>query len=359
MANTNKILVFPKKKVKNWYHVVGTGRKGRSNYRKINIKKIILIITIGCVVLYFKNTRFNFWVNETTNSVLASTKTTLSTIFELAKNLGRDKYGLFVSAYNKDGILVENSRTTVTTPRFDANGLLPKNYDKNGWAKNSSGKLVHRLDGGKVVYAEPTSKQIVLKSARSTTKVENKSPNNVTISSDGYIHYNGYRLRPNGRYNEYAFLVGNSTLDNLAQQLKKETDYDTLLNIYEWITENISYDTSYSMTDGFIDPVLTYNMKKGVCEDYAGLYAYLAEKNGIDVFYISSGTHGWIETICNGKRLYIDPTWGAGFVNGDTFTRKYRPAWFSEIPLSQVEINENSSKRSHNKKTTTPIYIIN
>jgi transglutaminase-like putative cysteine protease len=113
------------------------------------------------------------------------------------------------------------------------------------------------------------------------------------------------------------------------------------------------------MADGDISPVVAYSLKKGVCEDYSGLFAYLAEKNGIDVEYASSGSHGWIETSYKDRRLYIDPTWGAGYVNGSTFTRKYKSAWFSYNNLASVEIAEKTVNRgSHNKIASGKIYIV-
>jgi transglutaminase-like putative cysteine protease len=244
------------------------------------------------------------------------------------------------------------------TSQRDNNGLYPQDYDKNGWAKLSNGRWVSSPNG-KVVYADLAGSSII----SFTTERSATSSSRYMLASDGYIHIGNSRYRPNANYAKSAglvFLKGNAALDNLAQSLKRDSNYDTLLNIYKWITANIAYDTSNSMSDGDINPDVTYNRRKGVCEDYSGLFAYLAEKNGIDVEYVTSGTHAWIETVVNSRRLYIDPTWGAGYVNNSVFTKQYKPAWFSYSKLADVEISERSTTKGvHNKIASAQVYILN
>jgi transglutaminase/protease-like cytokinesis protein 3 len=256
---------------------------------------------------------------------------------------------------SKATVTTTSQRTSQRTLQRDSNGLYPQDYDKNGWAELSNGKWVPNPNG-KAIYTSKNSATSATQNQRTT------SSSLYMIATDGYIHVENSRYRPNANYTESAglvFLKGNSTLDNLAQTLKRSSNYDTLLNIYKWITANIAYDTSYSMSDGDIDPSATYNRRKGVCEDYSGLFAYLAEKNGIDVEYVVSGTHAWIEVMVNNRRLYIDPTWGAGYVSNSTFRRQYKPAWFSYSRLADVEVSERSTTKGvHNKIASAQVYIV-
>jgi transglutaminase/protease-like cytokinesis protein 3 len=267
-------------------------------------------------------------------------------------------FGIILSIQHLTGNIAPPKANETITPQRDMNGLYPQDYDKNGWARLPDGKWVSNPNG-KVVYADPVEPgMVVLIPEKSTTKSE-QNISRYKIASDGYIHVNNKRYLPNRNYRDVQFLTGNLTLDNTAKSMKANSDYDTLLNIYKWITANIAYDTSYDMSDGDIDPAVTYNRRKGVCEDYSGLFAYFAEKNGIDVEYATSGTHAWNETVINDRRLYIDSTWGAGYVNGSAFIRQYKPAWFSYTRLADVEISERSTTGgAHNKIASAQVYIV-
>jgi hypothetical protein len=117
----------------------------------------------------------------------------------------------------------------------DKNGLRHGDYDKNGWAQLANGKWVANPNG-EVVYTEPIGPSIkTLKPEVSSSQIK-QSGTQYQIASDGYIHVGNYRYKPNGNYTEtagFAFLKGNSALNKLAGELWGNTDYETLLNIYQ------------------------------------------------------------------------------------------------------------------------------
>jgi len=123
------------------------------------------------------------------------------------------------------------------------------------------------------------------------------------------------------------FIIGDST-KKLAHELKGNTERETLSNVYNWVTENISYDydlyrkmensQSTNTVKHFPEKVL--ERRKGVCSGFAGLTQALLAINGIEAYYIMGNVynfgevsgHAWNEAVIDGKTYYIDTTWGEG-----------------------------------------------
>ena len=114
--------------------------------------------------------------------------------------------------------------------------------------------------------------------------------------------------------------------------------------IYDWICENISYDTNYSIytADG------CWDNRKGVCQAYSELFYRLCEPLGIRCIIISgiakqwtgnvSGSgHAWIYAEVDDGAILLDPTWGAGYVNGNVFSfRDDHDYWFQVDPYWMI-----------------------
>ena len=114
--------------------------------------------------------------------------------------------------------------------------------------------------------------------------------------------------------------------------------------IFIWIANNIAYDTNYKITS----KEAALKQGKGVCEAYSGLFKSLAELAGLEVvtvhgdakkfFYrkpshLDKGGHAWnVVKDDDGRWVIVDATWGAGFVNNNTFTRKLSVVWFDPAP---------------------------
>lgn len=115
-----------------------------------------------------------------------------------------------------------------------------------------------------------------------------------------------------------------STARKIVGNTKDEKQKAYLL--YRWIGRNISYDwdkyndiingTDYLDKFGAIP---AYNSRKGICEDYADLYAAMARAVGLKVRIIvgqgysggSWGGHAWNEVYISSERKWIplDTTW--------------------------------------------------
>lgn len=115
--------------------------------------------------------------------------------------------------------------------------------------------------------------------------------------------------------------------------------------IYDWITDNISYDISlstgvqtktaeYYVETQKSDKVI--NRKKAICMGYTNLFHELCATNNIKSYIVSgysknldpytrklvfsADRHSWIAVKINKTWYLCDPTWSAGFINVQTGT---------------------------------------
>lgn len=119
------------------------------------------------------------------------------------------------------------------------------------------------------------------------------------------------------------------------------TDYEKIRTIYKWLCDNIAYDTDYEIYHAD----QCYDERKGVCQAYSELFYFIAKCSGIKSEIISGNTrddkgnysekgHAWVFAYTNEDRgILLDPTWGAGSVDGNTFTRRDNCwIWFNVPP---------------------------
>lgn len=110
---------------------------------------------------------------------------------------------------------------------------------------------------------------------------------------------------------------------NTAIELKSYDDYKTIVNIKDWVYENIKYDRKKLKkiekegdSTGFNDYIpnleKVFKEKKGICFDKATLATALLRLDGIPaklvVGYYKDEYHAWVMTELNGESIIIDPT---------------------------------------------------
>ena len=126
--------------------------------------------------------------------------------------------------------------------------------------------------------------------------------------------------------------IKNDIIKNL-----KGTDYDKIMQIHDFIVENVDYDSTYQATG-------TYGIygaligKKCVCEGYAKTLKYLANAAGIKCEIMqgtatnSSGqteSHAWNCAKINGIWYEIDATWDDPIIVGTGYkTNTYKYKYF-------------------------------
>lgn len=115
--------------------------------------------------------------------------------------------------------------------------------------------------------------------------------------------------------------------------------------IYNWICDNIAYDTTKQIHDA----ETCYRTKRGVCQAYSELFCYMAEAVGLttDIIVgktkspkgkISTEKHSWVFVYTKAyDGILIDPTWGAGAIDGVTFVKHSdNSMWFDVSPYWMI-----------------------
>ena len=163
------------------------------------------------------------------------------------------------------------------------------------------------------------------------------------VEAIGYVDY--YK-KPFVENELYAF-KSRINYEPLAQSITQDCidDYQKIMAIYQWICANIDYDTSFKIKTADA----CYKAKKGVCQAYCELFYHLATSVGVNVEivcgkargYANVGPdagHAWIFAYTRENQgILLDPTWGAGGVNGKEFVRRVNPwIWFNVIPERMV-----------------------
>jgi len=128
----------------------------------------------------------------------------------------------------------------------------------------------------------------------------------------------------------------NEEIIRLAEQLRGENDFQTVLNMFNHTNRTIRTRTGTFATEGY-DPTQPYASEIllnpiGVCYDYAILMTALLRAGGIPARLISglslniplgrSGdwrhpgvAHAWVEFYADGGWHFADPTWGRRYFN--------------------------------------------
>lgn len=115
--------------------------------------------------------------------------------------------------------------------------------------------------------------------------------------------------------------------------------------IYNWICDNVSYDTTRQIHDA----EACYRTRRGVCQAYCELFCHMADAVGItsDIIMgkakehdgrICDDAHSWVFVYTHAyDGILIDPTWGAGFVDGVSFVRSHdHSKWFDVSPYWMI-----------------------
>ena len=130
---------------------------------------------------------------------------------------------------------------------------------------------------------------------------------------------------------------------------KVSDPYMRVKAIHDFVVDRTSYDvaTLNSIKSGRAraaqDAQTVFNDRTGVCEGYARLMAEMGKHSGDEIVYIvgvsrdgaenGSGIgHAWNGVKIEDNWYLIDATWNAGFVNGDTFTKRYTNAYLLTPP---------------------------
>lgn len=112
--------------------------------------------------------------------------------------------------------------------------------------------------------------------------------------------------------------------------------------LHDWVVDRIAYDAAALKLPripeeaALAEPV--FRSRKGVCAGYARLMTALGKITGDKIVYVVGDArskdspmdamgHAWNAVEIDGAWYLIDATWDAGYVNGDTFTKRYSTSY--------------------------------
>ena len=121
-----------------------------------------------------------------------------------------------------------------------------------------------------------------------------------------------------------------------------QTDIEKARAIFDWLSYNIAYDTSFKVYHG--DEA--FKKRRSVCQGYAELFDTMAEEAGLKSLMITGtanggpnvgkGGHAWNLVMLEDRDLLLDSCWGAGYVSGKKFVQAFDPSWFDPHPAVYI-----------------------
>ncbi|AIQ50583.1 transglutaminase-like domain-containing protein [Paenibacillus sp. FSL R7-0331] len=199
------------------------------------------------------------------------------------------------------------------------------------------------------LYASQSTESFPLQQGNGTYKVsvlENTTGNKYKVVSSENVELN--LSNANAVYLSSVQNVKWTSSDKAVLKAKQltqglTTDEAKVKAIYNYIVTNVKYDNTLAATvtqDYIPSNDNTLLTKKGICYDYASLFATMLRSEGIPTKLVMGNTsyvstyHAWNEVLLNGKWVTIDTTVDAGLAKNSKdvgltkVASKYSPAKF-------------------------------
>ena len=145
-----------------------------------------------------------------------------------------------------------------------------------------------------------------------------------------------------------------TTVDQLGSYIARTftTQEARIRAVFVWITDHIRYDVDNMQQAAYYEneadlPPATLRTRKGVCMDYAALFAALANKAGVKTYLVVGytgtegcvrmGMHAWCASRLTAGWYLFDPTWGAGYVSSGKFYRQRNEDFFMIKPETMIK----------------------
>jgi hypothetical protein len=127
------------------------------------------------------------------------------------------------------------------------------------------------------------------------------------------------------------------------------SDQEIARGAYVWIAENISYDGAALFAGRIVstDAETVFRTRKAVCDGYATIYEAICAAAGLKapkVYGYAKGygdypnglregiNHAWNAVWLSGDWRLVDVAWGAGYLSGRNYVKKYASFWFETAP---------------------------
>jgi hypothetical protein len=153
---------------------------------------------------------------------------------------------------------------------------------------------------------------------------------------------------------DHSFTRTSSGIDSLVEQIQRENEFaeQKIRAIYIYIGRNITYDMR--LLDLPLDHKTnlqvaeeTFRSGRAICKGYAALFDLMCKQCGIQSFIIPGYVkldgkimdvpHAWNAAFINNKWKLFDPTWGAGYIDKNTFVPKFTYNYFEISPEESIK----------------------
>jgi hypothetical protein len=128
-----------------------------------------------------------------------------------------------------------------------------------------------------------------------------------------------------------------------------KTDKEKARAIFRWIADRVRYDADAFFAGKPSDtvPEAVLKSRKAVCTGYANLFASLSAAMALKAAQVpgyakgsgyvpgqkfTQANHAWMAVHFDDKWWLIDPTWGAGSLNGKDFVKRFSEFYFRADP---------------------------
>lgn len=144
----------------------------------------------------------------------------------------------------------------------------------------------------------------------------------------------------------------NSTHSISAYAMSHYTsDSDRIRALFVWVANNIDYDVAKLTQPPPTTPPLPADVlttRKALCQGYADLFITLCHECNIPAIFVggytkfSTGTvsdlaHAWVAAPIGERWFLFDPTWAAGTVENNRFTRSYSDRYYKVPPEQMIK----------------------
>jgi len=138
-----------------------------------------------------------------------------------------------------------------------------------------------------------------------------------------------------------------TSIASVAQYLvSQESDpVQRVKALHDYVADRVAYDVPAYLNHDYPlqDAQSVFERRTAVCAGSAALLAALGEAAGIEIVVVvgdargddglfDGNGHAWNAINLDGRWYLADPTWDAGSVNGDTFTKEYDSSYFLTPP---------------------------
>jgi transglutaminase-like putative cysteine protease len=207
-----------------------------------------------------------------------------------------------ISVLNNNEIKVESTRYG-----SDMRVMVEKGNDKYYYNLNNSAEEIP-AQLGKGIYLVKI--------------LENTSENKYKVVYKSHVDMNSNSIDVFLSSSQPVYWENKTKLTELADQLTRscKTDKEKIEAVYDYIVNNIKYDflkTNYISDDYVPDIEAVIESKKGICYDYAALFAGILRSEGIYTKLVKgykndmNAYHAWNEVLLEGEWVLIDTTYDA------------------------------------------------